>query len=95
MLHSLYTIYDTKALIWNPPFNMRTDVEAIRAFASTANDLSTSINAHPADYALYRIGTFDDSNGEIKSTPPEMLGMAVDFLQPEAQQPLLDQEGLQ
>ena len=74
MLHNMYTIYDTKALIWNPPFNMRTDAEAIRAFASTANDPNTTISQHPADYALYKIGTFDDSNGQVKDIPMKCWG---------------------
>ena len=65
MIHQVFTVYDSKVEAFNTPFYFRTKGEAIRAFASTVNDSSSSLSAHPEDYTLFEIGSYDDSNASL------------------------------
>lgn len=83
MIVNVYSVFDCKAHIWMPPFTFRTDAEAIRALTNTANDPNSSMGQHPADFALYRIGKFDDASGEvIAESEKKALGLAVEFIRP-------------
>lgn len=62
-----YCIYDRKAVIFHAPFFSHADGSAARSFADLANDRSTTVGRHPADYVLYRIGEFDDASGQLLS----------------------------
>lgn len=78
---NLYSIYDSKASAFAPPFFMLRDQEAIRAFADTARDPQTRIAKHPSDYTLHRLGTLDDQSGFITACPqPEYLAAASEFV---------------
>lgn len=65
MLHLLFSIYDTAAEFYSPPFHQKSKGLAIRAFGETAANKETSIGLHPNDFTLFAIGTFDDSSGTI------------------------------
>lgn len=65
MLVHAYTIYDCKALIYSPPFFAGTHGLATRMVADAANDLSSNLGRHPADFTLYCIGTFDDASSRL------------------------------
>lgn len=58
-----YSIRDVKADVFHAPFFLPTDGAATRAFSDVANDTNTQIGRHPADFTLYHVGSFDDSNG--------------------------------
>lgn len=75
-----YSIHDSKSAIFSPPFFMRSRGEAIRAFSTTANNPDNNINKFPHDFALYFVGTFDDSEGKLTDMKLENLGLAVQFL---------------
>lgn len=78
MLRKIYSIRDSAARCFTPPFVCITDGEALRAFTDAANSKSHYVGQHPGDYSLFRIGTFDDSTGVI--TPEAALhnlGLAV------------------
>lgn len=67
---NVYSLHDLKALNYNQPFFALTDGAAVRIIQDVANDLSTSIGRHPADFVLFCIGTYDDSLGlMIPETP--------------------------
>lgn len=70
MLLRAYSVYDRKALQYHPPFFASTDGQAVRSFGDLANDLNTNIGRHPADFVLFLIGFYDDSNGSLESTNP-------------------------
>lgn len=76
MMLRAYSIFDNKALVYNPPFFAPTNGAAVRIMADTANDMSTSIGRHPNDYILYCVGHYDDSNGMM--TPYSPLEHVID-----------------
>lgn len=74
----VYATFDMKAKLWNPPFVMTTEGEAVRAFSDAASKPGTVISRHPEDFALYQIGTFDNETGEIVPlSPMKSLGNAA------------------
>lgn len=70
MITNAYSIFDNKSLIYNVPWFQPTDGAATRLLADLANDLNTNIGRHPADYALYRIGTYDDAKAVMTAIVP-------------------------
>lgn len=81
MKTKVFSIYDTKAKVYNLPFYSQQVASAIRMFGDVANDRNTSINKHPADYVLYEIGTFDDQEGVLTALIPYgNLGYASDYI---------------
>lgn len=66
MILNAYTIFDTKALIFNTPFFALNHGVAGRMCADLAADTNTSVGRHPADYVLYCLGTYDDTRGAFE-----------------------------
>lgn len=58
----IYSIYDSVAGFYSPVFQAENDAHAQRMFIQSI-DL-----AHKADFALWRLGTFDTDNGTIQET---------------------------
>lgn len=58
----LYSIYDNIAEVFNKPFTEINDNSATRSFVESLNDRNNK-----TDYDLYRVGEFNDSNGELVS----------------------------
>lgn len=76
----MYTICDTKAEIYYPPFYKNTHGEAERDFQKACNDPKSTIHDNPEDFDLFYVGEYDDSNGKI--TPvvtPQHIVKAVHF----------------
>lgn len=65
MITKAFSIYDSKALVFNPPFFALTVPAALRMFSDLANDKQSTVYKHPGDYVLYGIGEYDDSNGSL------------------------------
>jgi len=61
----IFSIFDKKACAYMQPFYFTSTPEALRALDDICNDSNSRINKHPADYALYLLGSFDDKSGEI------------------------------
>jgi len=79
----VFTIRDSKAEVFNPPFCKHTHGEAERDFTSVANDEKSMVSKYPEDYDLYHIGTYDDQTGKIESLPtPEHMLKAVQVKRP-------------
>lgn len=80
-----YTVFDTKALQYHPPFFASTDGAAVRSLQDLANDPNTTVGRHPSDYVLYCAGTYDDSRGLLEPETPlrhVMDAVALVALQP-------------
>lgn len=74
MLTMMYSVFDAKVGAHLQPFFVRTEAEAVRAFGRMVNDKEHLFGAHPADFALWYIGSFDDLQGIVfdavdESTP--------------------------
>ena len=65
-----YTIYDAGTQTYMRPFFTQADGAATREFCDLAQNADHPIGKHPADYTLYRCGSYNDGTGEIT---PEKL----------------------
>lgn len=76
----LFTIHDSKAESFLPPFYVPTVAVALRSFGSAANDPETKINQYPGDYTLFELGKFDQDTArfELLKTPVNH-GLAISF----------------
>ena len=79
MKMEIYSVFDEASKAFGTPFFMQNNAMALRAFSDLVNDPQSSINKHPSDYKLYKIGTFNDENANIKSSEiPELIVHASD-----------------
>ncbi len=67
MNRNLYSIYDTAAAYYKDPFAVLTDEQAKREFGDIF-DGDNPLARHPEHYYLVKIGTFNNSNGDITPT---------------------------
>lgn len=65
MMLGIYSVFDSKAAAFLPPFFVHNDAIAQRAFSEGANDPTHPFFKHPADYTLFRIGDFNDTTGQV------------------------------
>ena len=76
----VFTVYDSKAEAYLPPFYARSTGDAIRRFSDTANDVSHDFNKHAADFTLFEIGEFDELQGVFNLLPANISrGCALDY----------------
>lgn len=74
-----YTVFDVASGVYDNPFFMQSDAQAIRAFGDIANNLEHPIGKHPKDFTLFRVGTFDNTECElIGDSPPRPLQTALE-----------------
>ena len=81
MIIKVYTVYDSKAECYLPPFYFKSTGEAVRAFSETVNQPTSTIGKHYSDYTLFEIGEYDDSSGMFSNYEPKIaLGNGIEFL---------------
>lgn len=81
MIQKVFSVRDGKALAFLQPFFSTASGSAIRAFSDAVQDVKTPLGAHPEDYVLYEIGTFDDSTAVFECLSPiKLLGAGMDFV---------------
>ena len=78
MIVYAYSIYDSKALTYSPPFFTVSHGAAVRMVMDLANDANTSVGRHPADYSLFCVGQFNDGLGLM--LPAENRELITDCL---------------
>lgn len=76
MLLNVYAIYDSKARIYQRPFYMLNHDMVRRACLDILAVPDHDITKHKADYAVFHLGTFDDSNARFDNlaAPRVMFG---------------------
>lgn len=86
MIHRIYSIYDSAAGIYLPPFLMQRDAMAIRALSDVVNSKEHPIAQHPKDFTLFHLGSFDDSLGVYMNAEhgPKAICTALSLLVPAA-----------
>ncbi|WNK14722.1 MAG: nonstructural protein [Microvirus sp.] len=70
MNFQLFSIFDMKAGVFLSPFVSRSETDAERQISSSLRDpgiKDTPVGQNPEDFALYKIGKFDDELGRIES----------------------------
>lgn len=88
MILSIYALHDRVAGFYGQPFFLHTDGEAVRAVAELARDPSTTVGRHPGDYALYRLGTFDNQIGRFEPESPQHVVNVISTLRVQPELPL-------
>ncbi len=83
MKHQMFVIYDSKANAYMQPWFLTQTAMAQRAFMDCVNDKKHNFGMHPEDYTLFNIGTFDDSNANVKWQTPQTLGNGLEYIRPE------------
>jgi len=79
MIMRIFSIFDNKTVCYSKPFYCLTQAEAIRTFGDAVNTTDSPFNAHPSDYSLFEIGTFEDSSGMLDKCDPLHLGSALNY----------------
>lgn len=80
MNEEMFTVYDSAAARFLPPFSAATIEVALRMFRAMVNREDHQFGKFPEDYTLFHIGTFYGESGEIQAVPPRSLGVAVTFV---------------
>lgn len=80
MNSGLYSVRDSATGVYQNIFQSPTNEAAMRDFGDLARDETTSVNKHPDDYILYRVGSWDDDTGTITREEPIKLAHARDYL---------------
>lgn len=71
----VYSLYDTKALVFSQPSYFPNDATAMRAFLQLSNESGNTVNQYPADFIIFNVGEWDDQNGVLLAlTAPRSLG---------------------
>lgn len=83
MLYFLYAIRDAKSRFM--PCNVDVnDACAVRNFEHAVRQPDSLLRSHPADYSLYKVGSYDDVGGYVEPiNPPKLLCDAAQCLQKE------------
>lgn len=72
MITQMFTIYDSKAKIYNKPFFQLNIQVALRTAGDLVKDGTSEVANHPEDFTLFHIGSYDDTTGEIKKNETHM-----------------------
>lgn len=65
MKKNLYAVIDTASGIYDGPMPGVSDAHMIRGFTDLATNAEHPIGNHPEDYALVKVGTWNDGTGEL------------------------------
>lgn len=76
----VFSIYDKKGNDYGVPFFQITAGVARRTLCDLVSDSRSFVAAHPEDYCLYRLGSYDSLSGHIESRIPEFIADALEFV---------------
>lgn len=78
MILQIFSVHDSKARAFLPPFYVQNHEIAARAFSDCAVDPAHAFGRNPEDYTLYHLGAFDDDKASfVLLAQPVNLGMAL------------------
>jgi hypothetical protein len=81
MLQKLFSIYDSKAESFSNPVYLNSTGLAVRTFSDSVQDPESPFHQHPADYTLFELGTYEDTNAKFDLLPtPKSLFVAIEFI---------------
>ena len=74
------SVFDRATGAFGRPVFVGTVAQAVRGFTDEVNGGDSDVSRHPQDFALYRVGAFDDASGLFSSvSPPERVVEASDL----------------
>lgn len=65
MIKHFYAIHDRIANKYTYLFESENDATATRLFMNEQSNANSLLSQSPEDFKLWRVGTFDDANGEF------------------------------
>lgn len=75
MKQNKYSIFDSKAKIFNIPFYAANQAVALRMYSQAANSPDSMLGQYPEDYTLFELSVFDQETGREQEHPePKNLG---------------------
>jgi len=80
MKSQIYAIFDTCSGIYEKPFFHTADDAVKREFQDVVNTEDHPINKHPEHYSVWRLGSFDNLNGNIVDEKNECLWTGLEAL---------------
>lgn len=72
MIHPIYCVRDIKS-VWLTPTVDVNDATAKRNFIYALSNSENIISASPADFALYKVASFDNETGIVIGIDPELI----------------------
>lgn len=96
MRFRVFSVFDNAAKVYLPLFQCQSEGVALRAFRDAVNSPSHEFSKHRADFALFKVGEFDDGSGQFvqDKTEPKMIatGLSV-YEKPNLQSVKDDEDG--
>lgn len=65
MIHRMFTIHDSAAKAYLPPFILPEVGQALRMFTNAVNSKNHQFNQNPEDFILFEIAEFDDNKAKL------------------------------
>lgn len=62
----LFSIFDSRTGLYNPPFNARSEGDASRMVALMTQNPESMFSKFPEDYVLYHLGNFNEDTGMLE-----------------------------
>lgn len=75
------SVFDEKMGEFQAPVFVTHIGVGVRAFGDECKRKDSAFAAHPEDYSLWCLGSFDSSKGELVVSAPERLVRAVNFVE--------------
>lgn len=79
MIHRIFAVRDAKVEAFLQPFFTQTAGSAIRSISEVVNDPQHTFAKHHGDYALYKLGEFDDESGVFLPETPTLVSSLTDL----------------
>lgn len=83
MTHKVFSVYDSKAKGWLPPFVAVNAAVAVRSFERAVNDSGHDFHRFATDYVLFEVGEWSEHDGDLVNYAAKVsLGVAIEFVKP-------------
>lgn len=66
---NMYVIFDKAAKMYNKPFYLLNEQIALRSAVDLLSTPGTDIYNNPEDFAMFKLGEYDDENATITNDP--------------------------
>jgi hypothetical protein len=80
MIQKIFSVYDDKAEAYLQPFFAGSKGLATRSITDVVNDANHQFHKYAADFTLFELGEFDDTNGNITLHDSKVnLGTLIEY----------------
>ncbi len=80
MKSQIYSVYDMATGTYQKPFFAPADGLVTREFQDICSKADTPYFAHPEDYTINRLGSFDDQTGKLSDEMNECLATGLEVV---------------